>query len=102
MDALALELGAGRDGDKLVIGNTAVFVISDEEMPGDLDAILGNGILSPSSGFIDTTVEEWYVDMRVGDNAYLIVVIPEPTGIVLLIVALPSILRRRSKTRITR
>ena len=95
VDALALELGAGREGDQLVIANTAVFIIPDANMPGGLDAILGNGILSPSSEFVDTTVAEWYVDMRDGGAAYLVVVIPEPTGIVLLIAAFPSLLRRR-------
>ncbi len=102
VDALALELGRGREDDDLVIGNTAVFVIPDAEMPGGLDAILGSGILSPpSSGFPDTTVAEWYVDMRNSDEAYLIVVLPEPTGIVLLMVAFPVIFRRRSKGRTT-
>ncbi len=92
VDALALKLD-DTDGDLLIITNTAVFVIPD--MPGGLDAILGNGILSPSSEFTDTTVAEWYVDMRDGGAAYLVVVIPEPTGIVLLIAAFPSLLRRR-------
>ncbi len=99
VDALALELGDGPDGDRLIITNTAVFVIPDAEMPGGLDAILGNGMFSPSAGLVDTTVVEWYVDMRDGDEAYLIVVIPEPAGIVLLIVAVPSLLRRRRLAR---
>ena len=62
VDALALELGAGRQGDRLMIGNTAVFIIPDDKMPGDLEAILGNSVLSPSALLVDTIVDDWYVD----------------------------------------
>ncbi|MDY7010132.1 MAG: aspartyl protease family protein [Planctomycetota bacterium] len=97
VDALSLELGAGREGDQLVFANTAVFVIPDANMPGGLEAILGNGILSPSTELVDTTVTEWYVDMRDGDNPYLIVVVPEPASASLLLFGALAILIRRRK-----
>lgn len=97
VDAMALELGAGREGDQLLIANTAVFVIPDADMPGGLDAILGNGILSPSADLVDTTVAEWYVDMRDGNDAWLIVVVPEPATVSLLLFGTLAILRRRKK-----
>ncbi len=97
VEALALELGAGRAGDDLVIGNTAVFVIPDADMPGGLHAILGNGILSPSYEFTDTTVAEWYVDMRDDNNAYLVVVVPEPASAVLLLSGGIMVMFRRRK-----
>jgi len=80
VDALALDLGRGREGDQLVVDNTAVFVIPDESMPGELEAILGNGIFSPSSQFQDTTVTEWYVDTRDPANSHIIVVLPALPG----------------------
>ena len=105
VDALALELGAERDGDLLIIGNTTVFIIPDDEMPGTLDgskrldAILGNGAFSPyrcplSWEIEPTDVVEWYVDMRDGSEN-LIIVIPEPATITLLILVFPTLLRRR-------
>ena len=89
MDALALELGPGREGDRLIIGNTAVFVIPDDEMPGELDAVLGTSAFSPFVSLIDliledTIVDDWYVDTRDSANSYLIIVVPEPTSLVLL------------------
>ena len=78
VDALALDLGNGREGDQLVITNTAVFTIPDGSMPGGLDAILGCGPFSPSMWFEDTPVLEWYVDTRDPDNAYIIVVPAKP------------------------
>ncbi len=98
VDALALELGAGRGGDKLVISKTAVFVISDAEMPGGLKAILGNGIFSHSSEGIKTTVVEWYVDMRDGSEN-LIIVIPEPGSAILMLLGAVAIIRRRVNRR---
>ena len=79
VDALTLDLGGGRAGDQFVISNTAVFVIPDEAMPGDLDAILGNGAFSPSSELVDTTLSDWYVDTRDGENACIVLVGPEVT-----------------------
>jgi len=80
VDALALDLGHGREGDQLAIGNTAVFIIPDEAMPGDLDAILGNSMFSPSMWMEDTPVVEWYVDMRYSQDAAIIVVLPATPG----------------------
>lgn len=79
VDALALDLGAGRDGDRFVVSNTAVFVIPDESMPGGLDAILGNSPFAPSEWFVDTTIEDWYVDTRDPNDSYLILVLPHTT-----------------------
>ncbi len=84
VDALAMDLGNGREGDRLVFTDTAVFVLPDEEMPGGLEAIVGNGLLSPATddqffGFPqDTALLEWYVDMRDPDNGYLILVPAKP------------------------
>jgi len=80
VDTLGLELGKLHAGDMLLVGNTAVFVIPDEEMPGGLDAILGNGVFSPSSDLADTSVVEWYVDTRHPEESYLIVVVPGTPG----------------------
>ncbi|GAG08234.1 unnamed protein product, partial [marine sediment metagenome] len=78
VDALALELGAGREGEKLLITNTAVFVIPDEQMPGELQAILGSGVFGPGttdplSWPEDTPVLEWFVDLRTDEPALVIV-----------------------------
>ncbi|NIA06360.1 MAG: PEP-CTERM sorting domain-containing protein [Actinobacteria bacterium] len=101
VDALALELGAGREGDKLIIANTAVFVIPDDEMPGGLDAILGNCVFSPSSSpsIADTIVDDWYVDTRDSANSYLIIVVPEPTSVILLACAALALASRRRAAR---
>lgn len=79
VDALKLDLGNGREGDQLIITDTAVFTIPDESMPGELEAILGNGMFSPSMWFVDTSVLEWYVDTRDPENSYIIVV-PAKSG----------------------
>ena len=84
VDALALDLGRGREGDRLVLSNTAVFTIPDELMPGELQAILGGGVFSPGVDSIysliwnDTPVLEWYLDTRDPEHAYIIVVMPDP------------------------
>jgi len=78
VETLALPLAPPRGADRLLIANTAVFAIPDDEMPGGLDAILGNGVFSPSSSLVDTTVVEWFVDTREAGAARLIVVMPEP------------------------
>jgi hypothetical protein len=85
VDALALDLGRGREGDQLVISNTAVIVIPDAEMPGGLEAILGNAPFSLAvdlSGlmYYETPVVEWYVDTRDPEDAYIIVVLPATPG----------------------
>jgi len=80
VDALGLELGGLHEGDMLLVGNTAVFVIPDDQMPGGLDAILGNGVFSPSSDLTDTSVVRWYVDTRDAEDSYIIVVLPGTPG----------------------
>lgn len=98
VDAVALDLGAGREGDRFVIGGTSVFVIPDAEMPGGLDAIFGNGALvSWTDGLnaADTTLTNWYVDTRDADNAHLVLVVPEPATPALLAVGAVAVLRRR-------
>jgi hypothetical protein len=84
VDALALDLGGDREGDQLIITHTAVFVIPDAEMPAGLEAILGNVLFSPGITSLsdDTTEEtsllEWYVDMRDPGNACIILVPAKP------------------------
>lgn len=103
VDALALDLGADREGDKLIITNTAVCVIPDDEMPGDLDAILGNNVLSPALDLsflvYDTPVVDWYVDTRDSENSYLIIVVPEPATLSLLAAGAVLALRRRRRKK---
>ena len=77
VDAMALGLGAGRDGDRFVI--SAVFVIPDASMPGGLDAILGNSPFAPSEFEVETTIDDWYVDTRDPNESYLILVLPHTT-----------------------
>ncbi|KKL05299.1 hypothetical protein LCGC14_2607400, partial [marine sediment metagenome] len=81
VDALALEMGGPRDGDKLVFSNTAVFTIPDDLMPGDLDAILGSGPFGASSEGAGPPMLEWYVDTRDADNSSIIVVFPAPATV---------------------
>jgi len=81
VDTLALDLGRGREGDQLLIGNTAVFVIPDAEMPAGLDAILGNGVFSSSNDLGETSLVEWYVDQRDDDDACIILVFPDPVAV---------------------
>ncbi len=102
VDALALELAAGREGDDLAIGNTVVFVIPDANMPGGLDAILGNGAFSDHMSLVGMTpivtktdIVEWYVDMRDDNNAFLVVVVPEPASAILMLLGAVAIIRRR-------
>ncbi len=53
-------------------------------MPGELQAILGCGVFSPGVDSIysfiwnDTPVLEWYLDSRDAQQAYIIVVMPDP------------------------
>jgi len=100
VDALALELGNGRAGDNFVISNTAVFIIPDANMPGGLDAILGTGVFSHSSWLVETTVDDWYLDTRDPNSAYLVVALPEPaTPAILALVSLAMFGRRRARCR---
>lgn len=95
VDTLALELAGAHQGDELLISNTAVFVIPDDDMPGGLEAILGNGIISPSSDMNDTTVQRWLLDTRDEENAFLVIVVPEPTTIFLLLPAWLLVVKKR-------
>ena len=93
VDAVALALGNGREGDSLLLGNSAVFVIPDDEMPAypgpggetlHLEAILGNGVFSPGQDDLfsfdinDSPFTEWYVDTRDPDHSYIVLVAPLP------------------------
>jgi hypothetical protein len=95
VDALALDLGNGREGDKLVISNSAVFVIPDADMPAGLSAILGNCAFSPSSDLEDTTLSDWYVDQR-AEGGYIILMVPEPASLTLLLAGALALRRRRA------
>ena len=81
VETFALDLGNGREGDQLHIGNTAVFAIPDANMPGGLDAILGSGVFIASTELAETSLVEWYVDQRDSENASIILVFPEPVAI---------------------
>ncbi len=81
VDALALGLGRGREGDSVSISNTAVFTIPDADMPGGLEAVLGSGVFGASSELAETPLVEWYVDQRDDDDAAIILVFPEAVAI---------------------
>jgi len=73
VDSLALDMAAPRN-DQLVVSNTGVFVIPDEEMPGGLEFIMGNGVFGPAQysqdpfeNPNDSPFLEWYLDTREGD-----------------------------------
>ncbi|MCD6377470.1 MAG: retropepsin-like domain-containing protein [Planctomycetes bacterium] len=99
IDTLALELAGTHQNDELLISNTAVFIIPDDDMPCGLDAILGSNILSPSSDMVDTTIQKWFLDMRDEENAFLVIVIPEPATMLLILLAFPTLLKRHRTRR---
>ena len=99
IDTLALELAGTHQDDDLLISNTAVFIIPDDDMPCGLDAILGSDILSPSSDMVDTTIQKWFLDTRDEENAFLVIVIPEPATMLLILLAFPVLLKRHRTRR---
>jgi len=81
VDSLALDMAAPRN-DQLVVSNTGVFVIPDEEMPGGLEFIMGNGVFGPAQysqdpfeNPNDSPFLEWYLDTRDPDDPELILVL---------------------------
>ena len=99
IDTLALELAGTHQDDELLISNTAVFIIPDDDMPCGLDAILGSNIVSPSSNMVDTTIQKWFLDMRDEEDAFLVIVIPEPATMLLILLAFPAMLKRHRTRR---